>query len=179
MNRRFNTVPVMRSLPVTSHPITVNPQRSLPRIQTDHTPLSFSVVSYKILALNTLIMYISQPPEKAHPIEVELHRNSVKLKLNKTALRAVARFHYNMARRQAQASEGVAAAAPESLSLEESQSLLGASISRVHITDEFKSMCYDLPPVEEGGEEEEELKSWGIISTPPLSPPHKEELSHV
>ena len=103
---------------------------------------------------------------------MELHRDSVKLKLNKSALRAVARFHY-MAKRHAQSREGVAY---ESLSSEESQSLLSMSnISRVHITDEFKSMCCDLPPVEEGGEEEEELKSWGIINTPPSSPPCKEE----
>lgn len=66
-----------------------------------------------------------------------------------------------------------------SLSSEEEQSLLPpmSSISRVHISDEFKSMCYELPPVEEG--EEEELKSWGIINTPPLSPPPKLELSAV
>lgn len=107
---------------------------------------------------------------------MELHRDSVKLKLNKTALRAVARFHY-MAKRHAQSSEGMA---PESLSSLENQSLLAMSnISRVHISDEFKSMCCELPPVEEGGEEEEELKSWGIINTPPLSPPHKDELSSV
>ena len=49
-----------------------------------------------------------------------------------------------------------------SLPLDEGQSLL----SRVHITDDFKSLCRDLPPLEEGGEEEEELKSWGIINAP-------------
>lgn len=98
---------------------------------------------------------------------MELHRDSIKLKVNKTALRAVARFQY-MAKRHAQSNEG-------SLTSEEEQSLLAMSnISRVHMTDEFKSLCCDLPPVEEGGEEEEELKSWGIINTPPpLSPPHK------
>lgn len=96
---------------------------------------------------------------------MELHRNSIKLKVNTTALRAVARFHA-MAKRHAQSNES-------SLTSEEEQSLLTMSnISRVHMTDEFKSLCHDLPPVEE--EEEEELKSWGIINTPPpLSPPHK------
>lgn len=100
----------------------------------------------------------------------------MKLKLNKSALRAVARFHY-MAARRAQSNEGVA---PDSLTSLEGQSLLAMSnISRVHITDEFKSICCELPPVEEGGEEEEELKSWGIINTPPRSPPLKDELSSV
>lgn len=98
---------------------------------------------------------------------MELHRNSIKLKVNTVALRAVARFH-SMAKRHAQSNEG-------SLTSEEEQSLLMMSnISRVHMSDEFKSLCCDLPPVEEGGEEEEELKSWGIINTPPpLSPPYK------
>lgn len=95
---------------------------------------------------------------------MELHRDSIKLKVNKTALRAVARFQY-MAKRHAQ--DG-------SLTSEEGQSLLAMSnVSRVHMSDDFKSLCCDLPPVEEGGEEEEELKSWGIINMSPLSPPHK------
>lgn len=72
-----------------------------------------------------------------------------------------------MAKRHAQSNEG-------SLSSEEGQSLLAmSSVSRVHMSDDFKSLCCDLPPVEEGGEEEEELKSWGLVNTPPQSPPHK------
>lgn len=86
---------------------------------------------------------------------MELHRNTIKLKINKTSLRAMARF----AKQHIQ---------PDgSLSLEEGQSLL----SRVHMSDDFKSLCCELPPVEEGGEEEEELKSWGIINTPFNTPP--------
>jgi hypothetical protein len=91
---------------------------------------------------------------------VELHRNSIKLKVNKPALRAVARFQ-SMAKRHAQSTEG-------SLLSEEEQSLI--HVSRVHMSDDFKSLCCDLPPVEEGGEEEEDLKSWGIINLPSLSP---------
>lgn len=76
-----------------------------------------------------------------------------------------------MAKRHVEASEG-------SLTSQEEQSLLSLSnISRVHVSEEFKTMCCDLPPVEEGGEEEEELKSWGIISIPPLSPQLKPEQS--
>ena len=116
------------------------------------------------------IVLLVQPPKKSAPIELELHRDSIRLKVNKTGLRAVAW----MAQRHAntQADEG-------SLS-SEGQSLLALSnISRVHMSDEFKSMCCELPPVEEGGEEEEEFKSWGIINTPPLSPPQKHKLSSL
>lgn len=103
-----------------------------------------------------------QPSRKAAPIEVELHRDSIKLKVNKTALRAMARLQYMAEHNEA------------SLTPEEGQSLLApANISRVHMSEDFKSLCCDLPPVEEGGEEEEELRSWGIINTPPSSPPMK------
>ena len=98
---------------------------------------------------------------------MELHRNTIRLKVNKASLRAVARFH-SMAKRAQ--SEG-------SIDLQEGQSLLELSHvpSRVHMSEEFSSLCCDLPPVEEG-EEEDDLKSLGIINFPASisSPPQNQ-----
>ena len=111
---------------------------------------------------------IAQPPERAAPIEVELDRDTVKVSLNKSALRAVARFQY-MAKRHAETSEG-------SITSEEALSLLPTTnFSRVHLTEDFKSLCCELPPLEEGGEEEKEMKSWFVINTPPSSPETKQD----
>lgn len=89
-----------------------------------------------------------------------LNRNTIQLKINKKSLRAMARFANQRIKPDG------------SLSLEEGHSLL----SRVHISDDFKSLCRELPPIEEGGEEEDELKSWGIIYTPPSSLEQKSAL---
>lgn len=113
-------------------------------------------------------MLCVKPPERAAPIEVELDRDTIKVSLNKPALRAMARFQY-MAKHHAEVSEG-------SLTSEEALSLLPTSnFSRVHLTEEFKSLCCELPPLEEGGEEEKELRSWCVINTPPLSPEVKHQ----
>ncbi len=99
---------------------------------------------------------------------MELGRDSVKISLNKSALRAAARFHY-MAKHHAETSEG-------SLTSEEALSLLPTTnFSRVHMTDEFKSLCCELPPLEEGGEEEKEMQSWYVINMPPSPPEAKQQ----
>lgn len=91
-----------------------------------------------------------------------MDKDTVRVSLNKPALRAMARFQL-MAKRHAEASEG-------SVTSEEALSLLPTTnYSRVRLTEDFKSLCCDLPPLEEGGEEERELKSWCIVNTPPLS----------
>ncbi len=97
-----------------------------------------------------------------------LDQDSIRLKVNKPALRRMALSH-SIAMKRAQ-SEGSLTLNP----LEE-QSLLAQATPSIKMTDEFKSMCYGLPPVEE--EEAEELRSWGIINFTASPPPPAEKQS--
>ena len=104
------------------------------------------------------------PDEVPPPIEVELHRDIIRLKVNKTALKAAARFHSLVKRQQSE----------KSIKPEDSIALMALSHapSRVHFKDDFTDLCSEV--LNEEPEEEDILKSWAVLnynSVNPLTPP--------
>ena len=106
-------------------------------------------------------------------MEVELHKDEIRLRVNKTALKAVARFHMLVKKQQSDAS--MAGTLNSQLDKVSMMALSGRTPSRVHFS---KNLCDTLTPnmdtLKEVEDEEEDLKSWAIFHYDPpadVSPP--------
>ena len=96
-------------------------------------------------------LQVNYPP----PIEVELHRDIIRLKVNKTALKAAARFHSLVKGLQSE----------NTLKPEDTFALMALSHvpSRVHFKDDFTELCNKELPVTSEKLKDSVLESWAKL----------------
>ena len=98
---------------------------------------------------------------------MELHRDVIRFKVNKTALKAAARFHSLVKKKHSDTS----------IDPEDTVSLMALSQapSLVHFKEDFTSMCKELLPVKEVKDDEDDLRSWALLHYnqpfPTVTPP--------
>ena len=110
-----------------------------------------------------MILAQLQPTQRPPACELVFQRDKIRLKVNQTALKSMAR---SVSRLQSRSDGSLGP------NQEEEQSIL--SLSRLKMTKEFSSACRHLSQVdevEEKGEEDEEPDetSWCILPSSPLS----------
>ena len=104
-------------------------------------------------------------------MEVELHQDKIRLRVNKSALKAVARFHMLVKKQHSEASVTGTLNQLDKVSL---MALSGRAPSKVHFSKDFSDVCSDLMSVKEVEEDEEGLRSWAVFHYDPptdVSPP--------